>query len=338
MGLLEYAFKWQRTSVRSSNVDVWEEGLVMEMTTDQKLDLILEKVNALEKERQFRTEMWDEFSPILKLVMNSGSEKLQKWEDKGYFEFVQGLGFVVEQVMDNYTAEDVENLAKSVVGILDAIRTLTQDDVISIAHEAAEAIHNADKTKPLGVRGVLKASRDEDVRRGIGMMMELLRHVGKGAKEVKYAGRRPRPRSVEKVDPKQQKLAAMLAPKRQKPKGEVCVNVPDAKNPEKQVSACVVINGVELDKDGFLVDKNQWTEDLAKEIAKSMGYEDLTDAHWQLIKYSRQENMEKNSTPNMRKICVGCNVSAKHVFTLFPNAPAKTIAKIAGVSKPVGCI
>jgi TusE/DsrC/DsvC family sulfur relay protein len=310
----------------------------MEMTTDQKLDLLLEKVNNLEHERKFRQEMWDEFSPIMRLVMNSGSEKLQHWEDQGYFEFFKGMGALIEEVMGNYNAQDLEMLSKSVVGILDTMRSLTQDDILLLANEAADAIHQADKNKPLGVRGMIKASRDEDVRRGMGMMMELLRHIGKGTKQMKNNRRRPRARFNTSMDPRQEKLAALLGPKRSKAKGEVCVTAPNPSKPKEIVTECVVIDGVELDKDGFLVDKNNWTEELALKIANSLGYEELTDDHWQLIKYSRKEGIENSATPNMRKICTGCNVTAKHVFTLFPQAPAKTIAKIAGVSKPVGCI
>lgn len=314
----------------------------MENMLEHKLDLILAKVESLESEHKFRQQMWDEFSPIIKLMMNSGSEKLQMLEDRGYVDFLKGLMSIADEVMSNYKPEDLENLAKSVVGILDTIQSLTQDDVLTLANEAAQAIHTADKTKPLGVRGILKATRDDDVRRGIGMMMQLLRHVGKGAKTVKFMGAnttRPKRFSSSTIaNPKHDKLAAMLAPKRRTATGEVCVVAPSKADPGKPVTECVQIDGVEVDAEGFLVNRDQWTEELAIKIAKQMGYHELTDAHWELIRFCRSESMAKHGTPNMRKLCMGCNVTAKHVFTLFPHAPAKTIAKIAGASKPVGCI
>lgn len=315
-----------------------EKGIDMSEQLEAKIDKLILMVDELNREHRFRQEMWDEFSPIAKLAMEFSSKRLQEWEDKGYFAFFKELSGIFEEIVTNYTPQDVENLSKSVVGILDTIRTLTQDDVLMIANEAATAIHEADKNKPMGVRGLIKATRDDDVRRGMAMMMELLRHVGKGSKQIKN-GTAPKVRGLNtKGDSKHDKLAALLAPKRKIGQGEVCVAVPSKKDPTKFVETCVTIDGVEFDKDGFMLDKNEWTEEIAKKIAESIGIKDLTEEHWKLIKYSRNECLETNASPNMRKICVGCNTSAKHVFTLFPTAPAKTIAKIAGVTKPVGCI
>lgn len=307
----------------------------------KQLDEIQTMLQSLLAERAKKVELWDEFAPIAKLALNSGADSLQSWEDKGYFAFLKGIGEVIEQVMGNYSAEDLGQLAKSIVSILDTIKTLTQDDVMRIAGEAAEAIHDIDQTKPAGLRTIVTATRDEDIRRGMGMLMELLRHIGKGVKEVRrenmgIGGMKPSPSrtgQASRRETRQQRLATILAPRQEKR----TIKKPAAANIDPS-SEKICIEGVEFDQEGFLIDKSTWNEDVAKQIAQALGIKELTDEHWKLIHFSRKENLDHSATPNMRKLCTGCNVETKHVFVLFPKAPAKTIAKIAGVSKPVGCI
>lgn len=308
----------------------------MSTEIDKKLDKITLMLEQITEERKIINETWEEFSPIMKLVLNSGGQRLQQWEERGYFDFLKGVGVILDEVMSNYTPEDLEKLSKSVVGILDTIRSLTQDDILQIANEAAEAIHEADKTKPVGIRGLVKASRDEDVRRGMGMMMELLRHVGKGAKDIKRSGARPIPRFQESADPKQQKLAKLLAPKRRGT--AVSSSVKKKVNPVVKKVKSLSVEGIELDSEGFFVNPESWSKELAEKMAMGLGYEKLTDEQWVLINFARSEYMETKSAPNMRKLSVGSGVPTKSIFKLFPSSPAKVIAKIAGITKPVGCI
>lgn len=311
-----------------------------DMTTDQKLDQILVTLEEMQKERLLIKETWNEFSPIVKLAMDSATTYLEQWEQRGYFAFAKGFGSIVDEVLSNYNPEDVENLAKSVVGILDTIRTLTQDDVLQIIGEGAEAIHSADSSKPLGVRAMIKSGRDEDVRRGMGMMVEVLRHLGKGAKQVQRGAplSRPRVNASLGTDPRHKKLASLLAPKRRSVPRSEKVQKQKAHETKKDTSKNIVLEGIDLDSEGFFVDPGQWNEECALKMAKALGFSELTDAHWTLIRYSRQEYLDKTAAPNMRKLCSGSGVATKEVFKLFPVAPAKTIAKIAGIHKPVGCI
>ncbi|PRI56819.1 Sulfurtransferase TusE, partial [Haemophilus influenzae] len=48
------------------------------------------------------------------------------------------------------------------------------------------------------------------------------------------------------------------------------------------------INGIEVetDKDGYLLNSQQWNEDVARSIAQLESIE-LTDAHWEVIYFVR---------------------------------------------------
>jgi dissimilatory sulfite reductase related protein len=95
---------------------------------------------------------------------------------------------------------------------------------------------------------------------------------------------------------------------------------------------------VELNDEGFFVHPEQWTDDMAPELARREGIDELTDAHWTVLRYMRREFSEKGTGPTVRVLGKTSGVSVKELYQLFPKGPAKTAAKIAGIPKPRGCI
>ena len=95
---------------------------------------------------------------------------------------------------------------------------------------------------------------------------------------------------------------------------------------------------VELDGEGFFLHPEQWTEDMAPELARREGIEPLTDAHWQVIRFMRKEYFDKGTGPTVRVLGKTSGASVKELYQLFPGGPAKIAARIAGIPKPRGCI
>jgi len=95
---------------------------------------------------------------------------------------------------------------------------------------------------------------------------------------------------------------------------------------------------VSVDSEGFFTDPSQWREAMAPQIAAAEGVPELTDRHWQVIRFVRHEYEEKGAAPNVRALAKTSSVSIKELYQLFPKGPAKLAAKIAGVPKPRGCI
>jgi TusE/DsrC/DsvC family sulfur relay protein len=101
-----------------------------------------------------------------------------------------------------------------------------------------------------------------------------------------------------------------------------------------------VIAGVDvaLNDEGFLVDPTQWNEVMAVELARGEGIDELTDRHWQVLRFMRSEYAEKGTGPTVRILGKTSGVPIKELYQLFPKGPAKMAAKIAGIPKPRGCI
>ena len=95
---------------------------------------------------------------------------------------------------------------------------------------------------------------------------------------------------------------------------------------------------VEVNEEGFFVHPEQWTEDMAPDIAKAAGLAELTPRHWQVIRFMRAEYQAKGTGPTVRVLGKTSGVPIKELYQLFPKGPAKTAAKIAGIPKPRGCI
>jgi TusE/DsrC/DsvC family sulfur relay protein len=97
-------------------------------------------------------------------------------------------------------------------------------------------------------------------------------------------------------------------------------------------------NPVELDAEGFFQKPEQWTEDMADEIAAASGIDHLTERHWQVIRFMRETYLETGTAPSIRTLGKASGVPIKELYQLFPKGPAKLAAKIGGIPKPRGCI
>jgi tRNA 2-thiouridine synthesizing protein E len=99
------------------------------------------------------------------------------------------------------------------------------------------------------------------------------------------------------------------------------------------------LNGhqVHVDEEGFLTDYDEWDEDLAKVLAAQIGI-DLTDEHWKVIRFLREDFRTQGETATARRVQVVGGVPVKEQFALFPKKPAKKMAYVAGLPKPHGCV
>lgn len=98
-----------------------------------------------------------------------------------------------------------------------------------------------------------------------------------------------------------------------------------------------VLSSVKFDSEGFMVDPNAWTEEIANALAERESIS-LTDRHWVVIRYARAECKASGESPTLRTITRNTDVTVKEIYTLFPGGPAKKAAKIAGLGKPTGCV
>lgn len=97
-------------------------------------------------------------------------------------------------------------------------------------------------------------------------------------------------------------------------------------------------NTIETDGNGFLLNIDDWSEQLAEVIAAAEEVQ-LTPRHWDMINYLRDEYINNaGHQPNMRKIVKAMQnawgdekLEAKALYDLFPHNPDKQASKIGGL-------
>lgn len=100
---------------------------------------------------------------------------------------------------------------------------------------------------------------------------------------------------------------------------------------------------IETDAQGYLKDAAQWDESIAETIAEIEGIQ-LTDDHWQVVRYVRQFYKDFNTSPSIRPLVKYLSQvlpedkgNSLYLQILFPEGPAKQATKIAGLPKPARC-
>jgi tRNA 2-thiouridine synthesizing protein E len=102
---------------------------------------------------------------------------------------------------------------------------------------------------------------------------------------------------------------------------------------ESQGEEAVNLSGM-LNEEGFLKDPSEWNEEVAREIARREGLEELDSTHWKIIRYLRRYHEEYDYLPTLRRACgISGDWSDSCLSCFFRNNPVKAV-KIAGIPEP----
>ena len=98
------------------------------------------------------------------------------------------------------------------------------------------------------------------------------------------------------------------------------------------------------DPQGFLVNLEDWNEEVAVTIAREEDIE-LSDAHWEVIWLLREFYAEFDLSPANRILVKAVKEelgeakgNSIYLLQLFPGSPAKIASKIEGLPKPLNCL
>ena len=97
----------------------------------------------------------------------------------------------------------------------------------------------------------------------------------------------------------------------------------------------------QLDSEGFLVNPNDWSEELAVELAKDAGIE-LDERYWPILRIMRNYYAEHQVAPDVRhvfkelagELSIDKRSAKKILFDLFPYGYVEQACKIAGMKRP----
>ena len=125
----------------------------------------------------------DEAAPLGTDVMTMVTERLDAADRKGYFGFATAAVGVADRVVTNFDERDVEQLGDNVVAMLDALREVTQPEMLAFlgrmigAVKAEQLAVEAEPSEPPSLWALARQVTDPDVRRGMARALHTLRAV-----------------------------------------------------------------------------------------------------------------------------------------------------------------
>jgi len=106
------------------------------------------------------------------------------------------------------------------------------------------------------------------------------------------------------------------------------------------------VNGktVALSEAGWLENLDEWSDELAVEIARNEKIPELTEEHWDIINTAREYFTDNGTVAEprlfskiMKQKYGEDRSSQKYIYSLFPTGLIKCANKIAGLPRPKGC-
>lgn len=298
-----------------------------------RLDAMDAKLDYVVARQKYTEELVREMTPVAREAMGAMAAKMQTWEERGWFAMGHEMVAMFDTLATTYGAEDVQEFSTHVVQIVDTVRNLTQPDVLDFANDATDVLHHADDVKPMGPMAAVKATTDADVRRGMAVALEILRHLGQASGG---AGATPR---AAKAPATPKKPKAPVAPQPDAAPKPAPVTAKSAAQTAKGEAPEEVVEwqGRQFTTEGFLVDPHAWDDALATAMAAGLGLT-LTEDHWVAIRWARADFLAHGAAPNVRRVATGSGLGTKKLYVLFPGTPGKSVAMVAGIPKPVGCV
>lgn len=95
-----------------------------------------------------------------------------------------------------------------------------------------------------------------------------------------------------------------------------------------------------IDDEGYLIDPQDWSEELAEEFASQENIP-LTEDHWDVIRFMRGFYEERQIAPDARYVIKHLaerlgTAARNKLFEMFPYGYVKQACKIAGMKRPRG--
>ena len=94
---------------------------------------------------------------------------------------------------------------------------------------------------------------------------------------------------------------------------------------------------IERTSNGYLVNPDDWDEEVMMEMAKEDGY-DMTEEKFHHIRKAREYYEENSSVPPIRTFAKYIGEDKKKLFELYLGGPMKFITKYGGLPQPTGCV
>jgi uncharacterized protein YjgD (DUF1641 family) len=126
-----------------------------------------------------------DLEPLLKSAVPQIIHYLDELEQKGVIRIIKATVDLRTKIAATYTAEDIDTLGDGLVALLGLAKGLAEPKTIELLEKLSKIPSKVEleKTKSIGVFGLASAGFNPEMSKGLGVLMELTKAMGKIAPE-----------------------------------------------------------------------------------------------------------------------------------------------------------
>jgi len=119
--------------------------------------------------------------PLLRSTVPQIINYLDDLEQRGVFRIISAMLEVRAKIATAYTPEDIEEIGNGVVALLGLAKKMSDPRVIGFLEKVVEIPSEVDlsECKAAGPAGAIWACRNDEVKQGLGVFLELTKALGK---------------------------------------------------------------------------------------------------------------------------------------------------------------
>ncbi len=166
------AFKHSVQSLDRAGIELDSEAvgaLVLKLV--RNIDTFNKMMDTLESANDFVKDA----SPIVRQVGLDAIDKFAEYERKGYLDFAREFVSITDKIVENYTADDIRELADRMVDILNIIRSLTQAKILDNVDKALKVLNSMETVEEYSLWKAAKAMKSPEMKKTLGFIFAFLK-------------------------------------------------------------------------------------------------------------------------------------------------------------------
>ena len=130
-----------------------------------------------------------DLEPLLKSAVPQTIHYLNELEQKGVFRIIKATVDLRTKVAASYTAEDIDMMGDGIVALLGLTKTLSDPKTVELLDKLSRIPSKVEleNAKSVGVFGLASAGFNPEISKGLGVLMELTKAMGRIDSETKKA-------------------------------------------------------------------------------------------------------------------------------------------------------
>jgi len=125
------------------------------------------------------TDFVKDAAPIANEVIIDFTKKLHEYENKGYFEFMAGVGKIIDKVITNYSKEDLQLFSENIVLVMDLSRNITNPKMLNSVNKTITEFNKIErhKVKKISMWQLLREMRRPQMKQAMGFAVTLIKNL-----------------------------------------------------------------------------------------------------------------------------------------------------------------